>query len=155
MDASLPFSPLSGPDSGADAGELPTQAKPVDAASPSPDGTDANSAPVPPREYCDAMTTVLRVRCGGGSCHSNPGATVGDFAIGQEEAEFFVNRDSVRNSACGLVIDSQTPAQSLILRKVTGDFPTTGCGAFMPVTGPDLTRQQIDCLADWLEQFGP
>lgn len=103
--------------------------------------------------FCDAVTEVLLPRCGGGSCHSNPNARIGDFAAGRSEAESFVDVPSVRNASCGFVIDSQDPSQSLLLRKLVGDFPVPTCGGPMPVSGGDLTDEQIDCMASWLEQF--
>lgn len=114
---------------------------------------DAKVSPAPSRDFCDAVTTVLIPHCGGGSCHSNPSPTIGDFAIDQDHVEAFVDRDSAWNPACGKVINSREPSLSLILTKVTGDFPSSGCGGFMPVTGDDLSSRQIECLADWVEQF--
>lgn len=104
-------------------------------------------------EPCDAVGQVLTVRCGGGSCHSNPGATIGDFAVGVAEAESYVNVPSVRNPVCGVIIDPLNPSQSLLLRKVVGDFPSPTCGGAMPVTGAELTNAQIACLASWLQKF--
>lgn len=103
--------------------------------------------------FCDAVTEVLLARCGGGSCHSNPGARIGDFAAGRTQAESFVDVPSVRNASCGFVIDSQDPSRSLLYRKLVGDFPVPTCGGPMPVSGADLTDEQIDCMASWLEQF--
>jgi hypothetical protein len=106
-----------------------------------------------PELFCDAVTLVLLPRCGGGSCHSNPNARIGDFAAGRAEAESFIDVPSVRNASCGFVIDSQDPSQSLLLRKLVGDFPVPTCGGPMPVSGGDLTDEQIECMASWLEQF--
>jgi hypothetical protein len=104
--------------------------------------------------FCDAVEEVFLPSCGTGSCHSNPNATIGDFAVGREEAESFVDVPSSRNPACGLIIDSSDPAQSLLLRKLTaGEFETPTCGGLMPVIGRDLTRAEIACVASWLEQF--
>lgn len=103
--------------------------------------------------FCDAVTEVLLPRCGGGSCHSNENARIGDFAAGRAQAESFIDVPSVRNASCGFVIDSQDPSQSLLLRKLVGDFPVPTCGGPMPVSGGDLTDEQIECMASWLEQF--
>jgi hypothetical protein len=111
-------------------------------------GGSASSVPV-----CDAFEEVFLPSCGTGSCHSNPNATIGDFAVGREEAESFVDVPSSRNPACGLMIDSSDPAQSFLLRKLTGDFETPTCGGLMPVIGRDLTRVEIACVASWVEQF--
>jgi hypothetical protein len=111
-------------------------------------GGGAGSAP-----FCDAVTQVLIPSCGGGSCHSNRDATIGDWGVGREEAESFVDVPSVRNVACGFIIDSEDPSQSLLLRKLIGDFPAPMCGGPMPSSGPDLTDEQIACMASWLQQF--
>jgi hypothetical protein len=103
--------------------------------------------------FCDAVEEVFLPSCGTGSCHSNPNATIGDFAVGREEAESFVDVPSRRNPVCGLFIDSADPSQSLLLRKLTGDFETPTCGGLMPVIGRDLTREEIDCVGSWLQQF--
>jgi hypothetical protein len=102
---------------------------------------------------CDAVTQVFMQSCGFNSCHGNPGATIGDFAVGRAEAEAVVDQPSSRNPACGLLIDSNDPARSLLVRKLTGDFPTSICGGLMPVIGRDLTRAEIDCVASWVTQF--
>ncbi len=118
-----------------------------------PDATDVVSGP--PRTYCDAVSLVLQASCGNGSCHSNRGVTIGDFAVGASEAAAYVSRGSARNPECGLIIDPIEPQNSLILTKVTGDFPKNmNCGAEMPVGSfEDITDEQIDCLSDWVEQF--
>jgi hypothetical protein len=134
--------PSSEPDAGHDEGEDVT-----------PDAGTVVSGP--PRTYCDAVTIVLQASCGNGSCHSNRGVTIGDFAIGADEAAAYVSRGSVRNPECGLIIDPIEPQNSLILTKVTGDYPKNmNCGAEMPVGSfEDITGQQIECLSDWVEQF--
>jgi hypothetical protein len=104
--------------------------------------------------YCDAVTEVFQVTCGGGSCHTNRGAVFGDFGVGQAEAASYVSRGSVRDPTCGLIIDPREPEDSLILTKVTGEYPSTGnCGGPMPVGSYEITDEQIDCIADWVEQF--
>lgn len=110
--------------------------------------------PRPPREYCDAVETVFRPSCGNGSCHTNRGATIGDFGAGQAEAASYVGRGSVRDAACGLIIDPVEPQNSLILTKVTGTYPSgMNCGGRMPVGSFEITDDQIDCISDWVEQF--
>jgi hypothetical protein len=116
-------------------------------------GGSAGRGAVSGNPPCDAVETVLLPHCGGGSCHSNSDARIGDWAAGRAQAESFVDVPSVRNVACGLIIDSADPSQSLLLRKITGDFPSPMCGGFMPVSGRDLTDQEIACMASWLEQF--
>lgn len=116
-------------------------------------GSGGTSAGMEEEVFCDAVSKVFMLRCGGGSCHTNPGATIGDFAVGTAEAESYVNVQSVRNPVCGLIIDPVNPSDSLILRKLIGGFPSPTCGGAMPVTGGDLTDDQIDCVASWVRKF--
>lgn len=105
-------------------------------------------------EYCDAPTLVLTASCGNGSCHSNVGAAIGDFAVSAERAVAFVDRASAKDPTCGRIIDSSDYSKSLLLTKVTGDFVSPKCGGAMPVGSfTVLTQAQIDCLASWLQQF--
>jgi hypothetical protein len=117
---------------------------------------DAGSVVTPPpeRDYCDAVTLVFSETCGNGSCHTNKGATIGDFGAGPEEAASYVGRGSVRDADCGLIINPVEPQQSLILTKVIGGYPTDqNCGGRMPVGSFEITDEQIDCISDWVEQF--
>jgi hypothetical protein len=131
--------------------------EPLDAGAPplgdleEPQGDAASSAPYTPR-YCDAPTLVLQASCGNGSCHSRPDTTIGDFAISAEHAAAFVDRVSVRDPSCGLIIDSRNYGDSLMLTKVTGTYPLH-CGGRMPVGSFVITDAQIACLASWLQQF--
>ena len=110
--------------------------------------------PQPPRQYCNAVEEVFRPTCGNGSCHTNLGATIGDFGAGQAQAAAYVGRGSVRNADCGLIINPVDPQDSLILTKVTGTYPQDlGCGGRMPVGSFEVTDEQIDCISDWVEQF--
>jgi hypothetical protein len=112
------------------------------------------SGPPVARSYCDAFNEVFEVTCGNGSCHSNRGAVIGDFAVGPEEAAAMVSRGSVRNAACGLIIDPREPRDSLILTKMTGGYSQeVDCGANMPVGSFEVTDAQVACVADWVEQF--
>jgi hypothetical protein len=110
--------------------------------------------PPPDRVYCDAVSFVFRPTCGNGSCHTNKGATIGDFGAGPEEAASYVGRGSVRDSDCGLIINPVEPQESLILTKVIGGYPTDqNCGGRMPVGSFEISDEQIDCISDWVEQF--
>jgi hypothetical protein len=103
--------------------------------------------------YCDAITEVFQFKCGP-SCHQNRDVFIGDFALGLEEARKYINRVSVREASCGLIIDPNDPQQSLIVRKVTGDFPRNmNCGSQMPTGSFEITEEEIACIKDWVEQF--
>jgi hypothetical protein len=106
----------------------------------------------PPRAYCDAIEEVFRFKCGP-SCHQNVDFKSGDFAVGPAEARDHVDRVSARGAQCGLVIDSRNPQNSLILTKITGDYPPNNCGGAMPIGSFEITDGEIDCISDWLEQY--
>lgn len=115
-------------------------------------GAAGRGAALPPK-ICDAVTEVFQVACGGGSCHTNPGALIGDWGLSLQEAMTYVDRVSVRDAACGKIIDSSDYSKSFILVKLQGHVPD-GCGGPMPVGSyGDLTQEQIDCVASWLQQF--
>jgi hypothetical protein len=116
-------------------------------------GTAGGGGATPAPPVCDAMRTVLQARCGNNSCHSQDGATIGDFAISMDQIPAYIDKPSVRDPMCGLIIDSQDPSQSLLLRKLIGAFPAPACGGFMPVTGDALSQTQINCMESWLQQF--
>ena len=115
-------------------------------------GAGGGASALPPIQYCDAPTKVLTASCGNGSCHSNPGANIGDFAVGPVEAASFVDVSSVR-AGCGRIIDSRDYSQSLLLTKITGRYPQLNCGGRMPVGSFIITDEQTACLASWLQQF--
>jgi hypothetical protein len=118
------------------------------------DTPDAGGAlVVEPRVYCDAYTEVFRPSCGP-SCHQNIGVPIGDFGYEPDSARDYINRVSVRNAECGLIINPNEPLESLILTKVTGEYPLgMNCGQPMPVGSIEITDAQIACLADWVLQF--
>jgi hypothetical protein len=134
--------PLEGGDSGAGGASAEAHA-----------GAGGEPSVLPPIEYCDAPTKVLTASCGNGSCHSNAGATIGDFAVGPRQAASFVDVLSVRDPDCGRIIDSRDYSQSLLLTKITGRYPQPGCGGRMPIGSFIITEEQTECLASWLQQF--
>ncbi len=148
------------PDEALPSGEAAGGLEPEDPASedpaPEPEGGSAAELPASetsPHEYCDAVTEVFQQVCGNGSCHSNPGATIGDFAVSFERASAYVDRPSARDPSCGAIIDSERPGRSLLLLKMVGAQPY-GCGAIMPVGSfGEVTPQQVQCVADWVSQF--
>jgi hypothetical protein len=121
-------------------------------------GDDEAGSGEPPDEnrvYCDAVTEVFQLKCAP-SCHGNDRVAIGDFALGLEHAATLVDKPSIRNAACGLVIDSANPSGSLILTKVTGGYfrDDIDCGGAMPVGSlGDMPPDEVSCIADWLQQF--
>ena len=118
-----------------------------------------------PIEFCDAPAKLLTPKCGGGSCHGNQGAVMGDFAIDAQHAVKFVDKVSTRHAECGRIIDSRDYSKSFLLIKMRGDLlgnlseeqaasvDSAHCGGRMPVGSIVITDDQIDCLASWLQQF--
>jgi hypothetical protein len=113
---------------------------------------DAGDGNEPPRVYCDAVGEVLRFKCGP-SCHQNVRFKSGDFAVGPDEARAYIDRVSAKNESCGLIINSSEPQKSLIVTKITGDYPKPDCGGAMPIGSFEITDEEIDCISNWLEQF--
>lgn len=102
---------------------------------------------------CDAVEKVFRVSCGG-DCHVGVG--IGNFAVGEKEARSYVGiLPNINSSSCGQMINPDRPLESLILTKVTGDYPFDegDCRTLMPPPFGGLTNEQIECLESWLWQF--
>jgi hypothetical protein len=128
-------------------------------------GSETDPALETPIEFCDAPNKLLTPKCGGGSCHGNQGAAMGDFAIDAQHAIKFVDKVSTRHAECGRIIDSRDYSKSFMLIKLRGDLlgnlseeqqasvDLPYCGGRMPVGSIVITDDQIDCLASWLQQF--
>lgn len=159
---------------GAGGGQTTATALPAEADSgaggpdlPANGGSSAETDPAleTPIEFCDAPAKLLTPKCGGGSCHSNQGANMGDFAIDAQHAYKFVDKVSTRHPECGRIIDSRDYSKSFMLLKLRGDLLTNlseeqaasvdapYCGGRMPVGSIVITDDLIDCLASWLQQF--
>ena len=124
----------------------------IDAEPDEPEPDDEGS-PFVAGPYCDAISIVFQYRCGP-SCHLNAGFKSGDFALGMDEARAYINRISARGEHCGLMIDPNNPSKSLILTKITAEYPIgQDCGQPMPVGSIEITGSEIACVANWLEQF--
>ncbi len=118
-------------------------------------GEAGGGEPPDDRVYCDAVTEVFQYKCAP-SCHGNERVAIGDFAVALERAAPLVDKPSIRDPGCGLVIDSANPSGSLILTKVTGGYQRDGidCGGAMPVGSiGDMPPEEVTCIADWLQQF--
>jgi hypothetical protein len=128
-------------------------------------GSEQDPDSLPPIEFCDAPAKLLTPKCGGGSCHGNQGAVMGDFAIDAQHAVKFVDKVSTRHAECGRIIDSRDYSKSFMLIKTRGDLLSNlseeqaasvddaHCGGRMPVGSIVITEDLIDCLASWLQQF--
>jgi hypothetical protein len=147
---SSPTTPTT-PSAGGQGGTDPSSNPPPDVEAGGAGGDDA----LPRAVFCDAPTKIFVPSCGNGACHDNSAATIGDFGADAQRAYNFVDKDAVRHADCGRIIDSRDYSQSLILRKLTqGAFEVPHCGGIMPIPSyPPLNRDQIDCVASWLQQF--
>jgi hypothetical protein len=94
---------------------------------------------------CDGFA-VLAANCGTSGCHGE-GSNLEDFADSEAAAREFI--DAPGTLACGgqdVVIDTEDPAESLMVRKLSDDPP---CGQQMP-PGGGLTPADVDCIEDWI-----
>lgn len=94
---------------------------------------------------CDGFA-LLATNCGTSGCHGE-GSNLEDFAASEAAARNFI--DVPGTLACGgqgLVIDTDDPAESLMVRKLSDDPP---CGQQMP-PGGGLSPAEVDCIEDWI-----
>ena len=100
---------------------------------------------------CDGFE-ILKTSCGSAGCHG-PGSGVGNWAESLEDAQTFIDSEPV-TAGCGSVdavlIDTENPAESLIIQKVDGAPP---CGGAMPIVGDKLTDEQISCVQEWMQSL--
>jgi hypothetical protein len=107
-------------------------------------GTSAGAGGTEPA--CDGFA-ILATNCGSSGCHGD-GSNLENFAASEADARAFVG--SPGTLACvgqGDVIDTDDPAASLMITKLSDDPP---CGQRMPVTGGALSESDIDCLEAWI-----
>jgi hypothetical protein len=103
--------------------------------------------PAPVGEGCDGFA-ILEQYCATSGCHGQPGAPLGDFASSEEAARAFVGEEgSLACAGQGTIIDTDSPSDSLLVAKVSGDPP---CGQAMPPTGEPLTDEEVACLEEWI-----
>ncbi len=104
----------------------------------------AGSAGSPPS--CDGFA-ILATNCGTSGCHGE-GSNLEDFAASEAAAREFIDQPgTLACSGQGLVIDSEEPSESLMIRKLADDAP---CGQRMPVSGTPLSRAEVECIEDWI-----
>jgi hypothetical protein len=104
-------------------------------------------------DVCNAYETIFIRSCVGSNCHED-GSINGAFAGDNPPlAADLVDVVSSRGEECGVLVDSRDSANSLILQMVAG---TQGGSCFpvqMPLSGDNLTPDELDCVEDWLTQF--
>jgi hypothetical protein len=93
---------------------------------------------------CDGFA-VLEANCSSGGCHG-AGSNLGNFAESESIARTFIGREGAVCAGQGALIDTDDPAASVILLKVSDDAP---CGQPMPLGG-SLDESDVACLEDWI-----
>jgi hypothetical protein len=89
---------------------------------------------------------VLAANCGSSGCHG-AGSNLGTFAASEEDARDYIGVAGTVCSGQGSIIDTDDPAASLLVTKVSDDPP---CAQPMPLGGPPLAQSDIDCIEDWI-----
>jgi hypothetical protein len=95
---------------------------------------------------CDGFA-LLAANCGTSGCHGE-GSNLEDFAASEAAARAFIDKPGTL--ACtgqGLVIDTENPEDSLMVRKLSDDAP---CGQQMPISGEPLSAAEVECIEDWI-----
>jgi hypothetical protein len=106
---------------------------------------------------CNAVAIIVTGdRCGGSGnsgCHGT-NSPQGDFAASEAALRGYVDEVSLNGAGCGLIIDSGTPADSVLLQMVQGTQDKAECYQLnMPLGDEALSQADQDCIADWLTQF--
>lgn len=96
-------------------------------------------------ETCDGFA-ILQVNCGSSGCHGE-GSNLGTFAASEEDAREYIGQPGAVCSTQGSLIDTDDPASSLIVTKLSDDPP---CAQPMPLGGQPLPQADIDCIEDWI-----
>jgi hypothetical protein len=107
---------------------------------------------------CD-VPAVLDRHCSGSICHSSadvsPNVVAPDLTssgAGQLLLDKPATYDRVKDELnCPdppeLLVDTQNPEQSLLLKKLEGSH---ACGDRMPLTGTALANDELECLVEWV-----
>lgn len=111
---------------------------------------------------CD-VRPILQTSCSGLACHGSPGQPAKYYTdffnppAGKSLEETLLGKaaDYSIVSSSGscpvddpeLLINPEAPDESLMLKKIQG---THACGLKMPNSKSELTQEQIDCFADWV-----
>ena len=129
----------------AGSGNEPSDAAGAGAAGARPADASAAGAPL-----CDARTEVFPVLCATAICHEGTLNGLDLLAPGVDERVLDVPARGNHCASSGLrIVDSQQPARSLLLLKLSEQPP---CGSPMPLgSGPaGLTARQRACLDDYV-----
>jgi hypothetical protein len=114
------------------------------------DGEGAAGGPPVTAGGCNGFE-VLQQYCATSGCHGAPGGAFGDFASSEDAAREFIGVES--NLSCagqGAIVDTDDPSASLIVTKINGE---ADCGSPMPLTGEQLTDEEIACVEEWIAGF--
>lgn len=124
----------------------------VDGSSVDGDGAGEDTPPTEPEAnepsaepVCDGFA-ILASSCGTSGCHG-AGSNLGTFAASEAEALRYVGQPGTVCSSQGSLFDPDNPSESLMITKLS-DFPP--CGQPMPLAGPLLSDDEIECIEDWI-----
>ncbi len=121
--------------------------------SPSPEPDPSPSpAPQPSGTIPDCVSEVFASGCAGTGCHYD---SAFNFPPDLERDDLFekLTTDTSLCASAPLYVDLDSPQDSLMLLKITGN-PPSGCGTPMPPqTAPQLDAQQKQCLEDWFDDL--
>jgi hypothetical protein len=96
-------------------------------------------------ETCNGFA-ILAANCGSSGCHG-AGSNLGTFAASEEDAREYIGQPGGVCSSQGSIIDTEDPASSLMVTKLSDDPP---CAQPMPLGGQPLPQADIDCIEDWI-----
>ncbi len=94
---------------------------------------------------CDGFA-ILAANCGSSGCHGD-GSNLGTFAASEEDARDYIGQPGAVCSSQGSIIDTDDPASSLMVTKLSDDPP---CAQPMPLGGQPLPQADIDCIEEWI-----
>jgi hypothetical protein len=110
------------------------------------EGEGAAGGPPAMAGGCNGLE-VLQTYCATAGCHG-PGSAFGEFAVSEEAAREFIGVESGLSCAGqGSIVDTDDPSASLIITKINGEAE---CGSPMPLTGEQLTDEEIACVEEWI-----
>jgi len=93
---------------------------------------------------------LMQSKCGNANCHGAPASSTGLDLTSASLAMRVNGRTGTGACRDRLMIDHETPAQSALYLKVSGD----SCGLPMP-PGASLTPTEQDCVLSWIEGLPP
>ena len=88
---------------------------------------------------CNAETDIFQAKCGGVGCHSPPATVANGLDL---------ISPGVASRLLGPSMCNGLPLRTYMITKLTSTSPP--CGSQMPLGGPFLSSDQIQCVSDYL-----